>query len=107
MKKKLLSLLVALFFIGCANVDITKTSKGFYEPTNPNEIEILLTKPDKAFIELGSVTVSDFDPSETATMHNAIRSKSAPLGADAVIILNQGIGPYGWLWATGVCIKYK
>jgi hypothetical protein len=44
-------------------------------------------------------------------MHNAIRAKAAPLGANAVIIQNQGMNPQGLRggnrWATGVAIKFQ
>lgn len=106
--KTLLSVaLVFLFLVGCAMVDVTKTSKGFYNPTNPNEVEILMTKPEKSFIELGTVTVTKYHSDETAEMHNAIRAKVAPLGANAVILMSQGINPDNKMWAMGVAIRYK
>ena len=44
-------------------------------------------------------------------MHNAIRAKSAPLGADAVIITDEGIYTDPWVgpakYASGVAIAYK
>jgi len=97
--------------LGCASVDVTKTYKGFYDPTDPNEVEILLTGSDKPYIELGSVTVTGFAPDETAKMHNAIRVKAAGLGANAVILKNEGIERDGWgvmkRWAIGAAIRYK
>jgi hypothetical protein len=102
---------VVLCVFGCApNVDVTKTSKGFVSPTNPNNVEILHTKPDRKFTELGSLSTSGWAPRDTAKMHNALRAKGAPLGADAVIILQTGMTPIGYgqmqMWATGVAIKY-
>ena len=100
-----------LLGVGCANVDITKTGSGYYEPTDANKIEILKTKPEKTYVELGTLTVTGFDSSAVAKMHNAIRQKAAPLGADAVIITEEGMVPEGFgtysRWATGVAIKYK
>jgi hypothetical protein len=105
--KTLLSLaLVFLFMVGCAMVDVTKTGKGFYNPTNPNDVEILLTRPDKSYTELGTVTVTGFHTTQTAEMHNAIRAKVAPLGADAAILTSQGIQG-ATMWAQGVAIRYK
>jgi hypothetical protein len=102
---------IALSFSGCANVDVTKTASGFYDATNPNNIEILKTKPERKFIELGTVTVTGFKSNEAAKMHNAIRAKSAPLGANAVILTDEGITPAGLgsyvRWATGVAIRYN
>jgi hypothetical protein len=102
--------LVCCVLGGCAEVDITKTTKGFYDPTNPNDVEILKTRPDKPFTELGTVTATHFSPSDSAVMHNAIRAKAAPLGANAVILTEEGIIPGGFggrRWATGVAIRYK
>lgn len=97
--------------IGCApNVDVTKTSKGFVAPTNPNNVEIFHTKPDRKFRELGSVSTAGWKPRDTAKMHNALRSKAAPLGADAVIILDTGMNHVGYgvmeMWVTAVAIKF-
>lgn len=96
---------------GCVVVDITKTAKGFYQATNANDIEILKTRPDRKYVELGTVTVTGYDASSTAKMHNAIRSKAAPLGANAVYLTDEGFtqGPLGSVnrWATGVAIKFE
>lgn len=97
--------------MGCTHVDVTKTAKGFNQPTDPDSVEVLMTKPDRVYAELGSVTASGFDASETASLHNALRSKAAPLGADAVIILTSGQIPGGFgsmkIWANAVAIKFQ
>lgn len=96
---------------GCAVVDVTKTAKGFYNPTNPNDVQILKTVPQQKYIELGTVAVNGFQVSDTAKMHNAIRAKAAPLGANAVILTTDGMipGAYGTatIWATGVAIRFQ
>lgn len=102
-----LLLLGISFLLGCQIVDVTKTAKGFFEPTNPNDIEIVFTKPTVPYTELGSISASKFAPRETAKMHNALRTKSAPLGANAILLLNQGIDPDGYLWTTGVAIRFN
>ena len=96
-----------LLLSACATVDVTKTSKGYNEPTDPNAIEIIMTKPDFNYIELASVTAAKHPPSASAKMHNSLRAKSAPLGATHVLLLNQGVDPGGLLWATGVAIKQE
>jgi hypothetical protein len=104
---------VALLVLsGCASVDITKTSKGYFPPTNPNDVQILTTVPTRPYTELGTVTVSGYDIREEAKMHNAIRAKAAPLGATAVIIQSQGMNPTrgfggGDRWGTGVAIRFQ
>lgn len=106
------SLVVLCVLFGCTpNVDVTKTSKGFQSQTDPNNVDVLMTKPDRKFMELGSVSTSGWEPSDTAKMHNALRAKAAPLGADAVVVLNSGLVPDGSfggmkMWITAVAIKY-
>jgi hypothetical protein len=111
MKLRLLSLVTGIAFLAaCAHVDVTKTGKGFYDPTNAADVEILKTKPDRHYEELGTVTVTGFDASESAKMHNAIREKAAALGANAVILTEEGLVPAGFgsykRWATGVAIRF-
>lgn len=108
--KNIIVILLFLVLVGCASVDITKTTKGFYDKTDPNEVEILKTRPDKPYVELGTITVTGFNPKESAKMHNAIRTKSAALGANAVILTEEGLIQGFWgldRWATGVAIRYK
>ncbi len=98
-----------LLLTACASVDVTKTNKGYFEPTKPAEVKILKTLPGDKYIELGTITVSGFDSQETAKMHNAIRAKSSALGATAVVLTEEGLIPAGFgaykRWATGVAIR--
>lgn len=108
--RHIIAVLLAAILVGCASVDVTKTAKGFYDKTDPNQVEILKTRPEKSFIELATVTVTGFPPSETAKMHNAIRAKSAAVGANAVILTSEGVLPGGFtgkMWATGVAIRFQ
>ena len=105
--KHIAAILVAASLVGCATVDVTKTAKGFYDKTDPNEVQILKTRPERSYEELGTVTAVKFPPKETAKMHNAIRTKSAALGANAVILTEEGILPNAKKWATGVAIRFK
>jgi hypothetical protein len=110
MKIRSISILALILLLtACASVDVTKTNKGFYEPTKAAEVNILKTLPDYKYVELGTVTVSGFDSKESAKMHNAIRAKSSALGATAVILTQEGLnpGPFGTYlrWATGVAIR--
>lgn len=106
-----LGLLCILLIIGgCATVNVTKTAKGYFAATNPNEIEILVTKPERSFTELATVTTTGWKPGDTAKMHNSLRAKCAPLGANAVILMSSGVIPdFGGMtcWATGVAIRYN
>ncbi len=108
----LLTIVASSIVIGCASVDVTKTAKGYYAPTNPNDVEILLTRPERPYEELGTINAYNFPPNGTAKMHNALRVKAAPIGADAVIFTGQGISPTGAYgtprqYVMGVAIKWK
>lgn len=104
--KLLIACAISLMLAACATVDVTKTAKGHYDATNPNEVEILKTRPTRPYIELGTITAADFPINATATMHNEIRAKAAALGANAAILTEEGViyGPKKW--ATGVAIRY-
>lgn len=106
-----LILIASVVFTGCATVDVTKTAAGYYSPTDPNRVEILKTRPDRSYTELGTVTVTGFSSRDIAKMHNAVRAKAAPLGANAVVLIDEGMVPAGYgtyqIWASGVAIHYK
>ncbi|MSR74334.1 MAG: hypothetical protein EXS14_02530 [Planctomycetes bacterium] len=111
LRKGVCFLVIVSLFVACAAVDITKTHKGSFDPTNANDVEILKTRPEKSYEELGTATVSGFDVADVAKMHNALRTKAAELGAHAVLITDEGVVPGGFgaytRWAMGVAIRYK
>jgi uncharacterized protein YceK len=111
MRTRLIVVLGSLVLLsGCATVDVTKTAKGFYPATRADDVEILMSRPERSYAELATVSTANWSPSETAKMHNAIRAKTAPLGAHAVIITDSGIvvvrnAPK--LWSTGFALRYS
>ncbi len=108
--KKIFMLMIVmslLVVMGCAKITITKTAKGVYSPTNPDNVQVLVLAPKADFIELATVTTWRWDTCQTAKMHNSLRAKSAPLGADAVVLGDSGIDMDGYFWSSGVAIKYK
>ena len=109
MKKMCLFCMSCLILMacGCASVSVTKTAKGYFPPSDPDEVEILVTIPDRGFIELATVTTKNWSTTATAKMHNSLRAKCAPLGANAVILGSSGIDYNGYFWASGVAIRYK
>ncbi len=104
----LLAVLVFFASLSCAveRINVTKTTKAVYSPTGPTAVEILVNRPERAFVELATVGATGVNVNDTAKMHETLRAKAAALGADAVVIMNQGIaGRY--IWVTGVVIRYK
>lgn len=107
-----LGLLASIILSACGTVEITKTGRGFHNPTNPNMVEILMTAPKRTYQELGVFQASGFTRRETAVMHNAIRTKAAELGADAALITDTGFAPTSsggtpMLFANGVALKFQ
>lgn len=112
MKKRFVGILLVgtVLATGCATVSVTKTAKGFFAPTTADNVEILMTKVERDYIELATVGTANWNPSETAKMHNAMRAKTAPLGAHAVLITASGIvrsGYFNKMWTSGVALRYK
>ena len=109
-KTILLATVAALTFSSCATVDITKTGEGYHSPKPAATVKILKTRPEAKYAEIGVLNVLGFPARDTAKMHNAIRAKAGPMGADAVIITDVGIVPggfHGKKYASGVAIRYN
>ena len=117
MRNTLRSAISAIWLAGLAGcfsnyVDATKTAKGFTAPTDPNNIEVLRTKPERHYLELGTLTTSDWALGDTAKMYNALRSRGAEMGADAVLIISSGqnVDPFWgttFMWCSAVAIQYQ
>lgn len=99
--------LLVVIATGCSNVQVTKTGKGTYAPTVADQVEILMTKPDRPFEELATISVTGWSTGETAKMHNAMRAKAAPLGATAVILTSTGMDVNGYMWGNGVAVRWR
>ncbi len=98
----------ALTLAGCANnYHITRTSKTEYAATKADQVEILMTKPDRAYSEIATITVTDQKPKETEKMHKELRERAAKLGANAVILTDTGIDADKKMWANGVAVRWK
>jgi hypothetical protein len=103
-----LSLLCVLFVVSsCATINVTKTGKGYFDQTKADDVEILVLAPQRPYSELATVTTYGWETMSTAKMHNSLRSKCAPLGADAVVLTSSGFDKEGKFWTSGVAIKYK
>ena len=110
MNRLILAGIATAFLFGCVptKVDIVKTGKGVHNPTNPNNVEILNSFPTRPYDEIATVSAFDFDNRDIAAMHNALRAKTAPLGADAVVLLHEGfMDEDDKIWAKGVALHYK
>ena len=108
-----IGLFASILLTGCGTVEITKTGRGFHNPTDPNRVEILMTQPKRSYEELGVFRASNFMRTETAVMHNAIRAKVAELGANAALITHEGYttgnssSDENLRWAKGVALRLQ
>ena len=111
MKRYLLITLILASMLSCISPTVValKTGKGFHESTAAGSIDIYTAVPTEKYEELGTISASNFDISDIGKMHNALRDKASTLGANAVIITNQGQVQRGVLllrWAEGTAIKW-
>jgi hypothetical protein len=100
-------LCLIIMICSCAKVTVTKTAKGFFPPTDADNVEVLVLEPKRDFTELATVVTQHWETRDTAKMHNSLRSKCSALGADAVILGASGIDHSGYYWSSGVAIRYK
>src|SRR4051812_31305212 len=92
---------------GCSSVDVTPTGGVRHASTDPSSIEILKTPPAREYEELGDVTAFNFNPHDTARMHDELRAKAATLGANAIVLTSEGVTPNGRRFAMGVAVAWK
>jgi hypothetical protein len=118
----------ALGLSACATVDAQTTAYVGVEhpaPTIPAEVQILRTEPMRPHVRLGEILVdASVDPAPPiAQVEEKLRDEAAKLGADAVVVVYDHIGPVaayvtGPLWSRdvetiqgrklkGIAIKYK
>jgi hypothetical protein len=105
MTRHMFAIGAALASLRVAQALILPRQQGYHDPTSAAEVMSLKTRPERSYEELGVLTVTGFAPSETAKMHNGIRAKAAPLGADAVIITDEGIYTDPWAGPGQVCFR--
>lgn len=102
--------LLCCVMVGCASIDVTKTSAQIYAPTDPKNVEFLKVTPYRPYEEIATFEVTGFDSAQTQTMHHAMRVRAASLGADAIISTGESLTPSFWggydLVGTGIAIRY-
>ena len=118
MRKFIGVLLACAVLSGCASISSNLyDNKASYPSTNSKDVKVFHKMPqDRAFVELGEVTVSRVTMWSWA--EGELKKKAAALGGDAVYIISEGGtsqgGVYGGaggfnttITVTGVVIKYK
>ena len=108
-------LTVALLLAGCAGTDVANRyyAPEKYPPKDPKDVELLSQRPERDF-----VVIADFQ--SRGESPEAMRTRAAKIGADAIIVVILGGYYYtGDEWAgkdskgstytriTGTAIRYK
>ena len=105
--------LCLLLAAGCQSISTTHTNEVVGDrlaASNPARVEILSNAPARSYARVGEVrAVCDTDET-LAAIEKALRREAARLGADAVVIVKQGVHAAGGgvtkRVVIGVAIKY-
>jgi hypothetical protein len=87
-----------MVLVACATVDVTTTQylgAPRYQPTEPNAVQILRTKPTAPHDRLGEVLVgaSVDPPPSISEVEQKLCKAAAKLGADAVVVVYDRVQP--------------
>lgn len=96
------------------------TKTPYFEPTNPDKVKLLRSKPRRPHIRLGEVWIRP-EPGMTARyVEGTLRARAAALGADAVVIVrdryhNHRVVDFYWYGHSrfrereivGIAIRYR
>ncbi len=105
MKKSILSSILLVVLLGCAQI----TQKKSYEnnstttttKTNPDQIEIFAEDPDRPFAVIGAIDGRGALFSGDADLIKTIRNAASEMGADAVILGGKTKKDYDWTPLSG------
>ena len=108
------TVITLLLLFGCASTKYLPSSSETYPPTKETEVYIYWDKPDRPYIEMGTITVKAH--SETGMLEK-FRQKAMEIGADGFLmksIDNQLLfGTHIWfllvspIRAEGVAMKFR
>jgi len=109
--KKIIYLFAVIGFISlnsCKTSSIVQTSNEKYEQTNPNSIEIFLSKkPDRDYDEIGKVSSDKYKGIPTGKrseekIQEDLKKKAASIGGNAIINVTEDFASI-----SGIVIRYK
>ena len=89
-----LALAGLLLGTGCKGISASHTCEIIGDrlpPSDPAKVEVLKDGPARRFARLGEIRVISDTEEETSKIQNALRKEAAKLGADAVVVLKQGV----------------
>lgn len=109
--KRLIYLFAVIGFISlnsCKTASIVQTSNEKYEQTNPNSIEIFLSKkPDRDYDEIGKVSSDKYNgfgiaKKSEVKIQEDLKKKAASIGGNAIINVTEDFASI-----SGIVIRYR
>jgi hypothetical protein len=106
MKTKLSLLVLGLALLaGCAteSAKVGETGPG---PTDPGRVVLLFSRPERAYMELGTVSTLKVQPQRGQTWQEVLRRQGAQLGAEAVVVDTGMLNNPTTTFVNGAAIRY-
>lgn len=113
----IVAMVVALYVVGCASGEATRTSATHYAPTAPSSVEVLFEKPTRTYEVIGFVSGKGANMSSQSDVFEAMRNEAAKIGADAIIMRsdieeqtaytgNPTLPVAAWKQGTAIAIRW-
>lgn len=102
-----ISLCSLVLMTGCVTVSVMPSGNSVATMPKAENCTIEFfrtTKPDRPYVEIGTISAEGSRDTPPATEQESIRKKACELGADAVIVTRESAPQNGMI---GVAIKYK
>lgn len=83
-----------LLVAGCKSISTSHTCEIIGDrlpPSDPARVEVLRNAPVRRFARLGEIRAVCDPEEEPSMIQTALRKEAAKLGADAIVVLKQGI----------------
>src|SRR5262245_41403126 len=112
MRTRLQAIFWACVLAACATVDATSTryvGVPSFPATDAAKVQILRAEPARAVDRIGEIAVdASTDPAPPVEdIEKRLREEAAKLGASAVQVVSDRIGPYGGRRVIGIVIRYR
>jgi hypothetical protein len=94
--------------VGCQSADTNKKSDNNKSGmSNPAHVAILFSKPEKPFVEIGTVSTLKNQPQPGATWQDTLQRQAGAKGADAILIDTSMLNNSNTPMVSGTAIRYQ
>jgi len=108
MKARWTSLFLGLALLaGCESANTGKTSGDKSTMSNAGKVVIIFGKPEKAYVEVGTVATLKVQPQPGATWQDTLQKQAAAKGADAIMVDTSTLNNANTTMVTGTAIRYQ